>query len=836
MLFLLRTQSAWPRPDSLVAAAADRFDVVWRRQRRLCRACSAADRAAEAPASDTGPGPPSAASPRGEGRPRPVGSPAASVGARRDGRVGAPPHGTRPRVLGPVGGRWAGGLSRRGQQPAAAGPDGAPEGPAGYLARGRSKGWRRGSGRPTGPVAPGRHRRDHLRARRCPSGPRPEPGRRRPGALAHAPAVFPVAGARGVRVRPCRPGASPFVVRPGHGGGGGRPFTRRGAASVAVSPILGRRQPGRVSGRRPVGRRGRVTGPVVGPLRLGHRPGRGGGSPPPLPGRGSKVGRSKARPAMFAVAGATSATSATSSRPPACGAASSAGLRCRGVLAAATASSARSPTAAVSAAPGRAAAAASGRAWGGLRGRRLGSARSVVVGRGPWGKVQCRSPSWGTASLAGAGRRSWSVGLLSRSWSWLQSWCGDAGRAGHWVTLAVWHISCIRRGMIQIVGTRSVLGGVVWEGGMTPQLLAPCCVEKGRGVRVVPRPSARTPAEPWPLSGCPGRMAACCRSAWRMRKRWPRSPKTCSSTCPASPHRTGANRPAAAYRRVGGRQPRPPGQSRRRLASIARNQQQIGQLQQRLADAKARLNTDSSNSSLQPSSDPLPHQRRPPPTADQPCKKPRGQPGRPPRASAAAHRPGRTNHPRTDGLLLLWPAPDGHGLGLPLRHQVAELPVVRPGRCGIPAPSLEMPVLSHLDLRDALLATCAATSARVWRPPWPCWRGYWLGLRPWPPTCGAWTSPVVTVVSKLRRHTAEALLMPWVEVALHVRTQNVNIDDGGVRPGNGFSQGRGDTGRCITSPKVASAAVAWGLAGQGLRGGGYLRPPEVVLVDQTLVV
>jgi hypothetical protein len=31
------------------------------------------------------------------------------------------------------------------------------------------------------------------------------------------------------------------------------------------------------------------------------------------------------------------------------------------------------------------------------------------------------------------------------------------------------------------------------------------------------------------------------------------------------------------------------------------------------------------------------------------------------------------------------------------------------------------------------------------------------------------------MVSKLRAHTGEALLLPWVEVALHVRTQNVNI-------------------------------------------------------------
>jgi transposase len=33
------------------------------------------------------------------------------------------------------------------------------------------------------------------------------------------------------------------------------------------------------------------------------------------------------------------------------------------------------------------------------------------------------------------------------------------------------------------------------------------------------------------------------------------------------------------------------------------------------------------------------------------------------------------------------------------------------------------------------------------------------------------------MVSKLRGHTAEALLVPWVQVAFYVRTQNVNIDE-----------------------------------------------------------
>jgi transposase len=39
------------------------------------------------------------------------------------------------------------------------------------------------------------------------------------------------------------------------------------------------------------------------------------------------------------------------------------------------------------------------------------------------------------------------------------------------------------------------------------------------------------------------------------------------------------------------------------------------------------------------------------------------------------------------------------------------------------------------------------------------------------------------MVSKLRRHTAEALLVSWVEVALHVRTQDVHIDETPWREG-----------------------------------------------------
>src|SRR5260370_18597299 len=54
------------------------------------------------------------------------------------------------------------------------------------------------------------------------------------------------------------------------------------------------------------------------------------------------------------------------------------------------------------------------------------------------------------------------------------------------------------------------------------------------------------------------------------------------------------------------------------LAKIAQQQEQIHQLNQQLADTTAKLNTNSSNSSLPPSSDRFHSKRRPPPPPDQP--------------------------------------------------------------------------------------------------------------------------------------------------------------------------------------------------------------------------
>jgi transposase len=223
------------------------------------------------------------------------------------------------------------------------------------------------------------------------------------------------------------------------------------------------------------------------------------------------------------------------------------------------------------------------------------------------------------------------------------------------------------------------------------------------------------------------------------------------------------------------------------LLALAHQQRlQIQQLQQQLADTRARLRTNSSNSSLPPSSDRFHGKRRPPPDADQPRKQRGGQPGHPrrqrllvPDDQVRRTIPCKPTACRRCGRPLSGTDP------APLRHQVAELPVVRPevveyqlhrlscpcchtSTCG------RLPAGVRGQFGPRLEATLALLAGR-----------HRLGLRPvvalaadlW----GLDISP--GMISKLRRRTSEALLLPWVEVALHVRTQNVNIDETPWREG-----------------------------------------------------
>jgi transposase len=221
-------------------------------------------------------------------------------------------------------------------------------------------------------------------------------------------------------------------------------------------------------------------------------------------------------------------------------------------------------------------------------------------------------------------------------------------------------------------------------------------------------------------------------------------------------------------------------------ALITRQQQQIRQLQQQLADTTARLNTDSSNSSLPPSSDRFHRKRRPPPPPDQLRKHRGGQPGHPrqqrllvPPEQLRQTIPCKPTACRRCGTSLTGNDPN------PLRHQVAELPVVVPevveyqlhrltcpcchtSTCGTLPPEIQGCFGPRLEATLALLAG-----------------RYRLGLRPVVDLAAdLWGLDLSTgMVSKLRGRTAEALELPWVQVALYVRDQNVNIDETPWREG-----------------------------------------------------
>ena len=221
-------------------------------------------------------------------------------------------------------------------------------------------------------------------------------------------------------------------------------------------------------------------------------------------------------------------------------------------------------------------------------------------------------------------------------------------------------------------------------------------------------------------------------------------------------------------------------------AIVHQQQQQIRQLQQQLADAQVRLNINSSNSSLPPSSDRFHRKRRPPPPTDQPGKKRGGQPGHP-RHQRLLVGPEQVRQIipcipttcRRCGKPLTGSDPN------PLRHQVAELPVVVPDiveyqrhrlncpcchstTCGTLPPG----VVGHFGPRlEATLALLAGRYRQGFRPV--------VGL-----AADLWGLDISTgMVGKLRQRTAEALLLPWLQVALYVRRQNTNIDETPWREG-----------------------------------------------------
>jgi transposase len=248
------------------------------------------------------------------------------------------------------------------------------------------------------------------------------------------------------------------------------------------------------------------------------------------------------------------------------------------------------------------------------------------------------------------------------------------------------------------------------------------------------------------------------------------------------------------------------------LALVRQQQEQIQQLQHQVADLTARLNTNSSNSSLPPSSDRFHTKRRPPPAPGQPRKKGGAQPGHPhhprllvPPEAVQQTIPCRPSTCRRCGQPLTGTDPG------PLRYQVAELPVARPDVVEYQLHRLECPrchtsscgalppfVKGHFGPRlEATLALLAGRSR--------------LGLRPVADLAlDLWGLAISTgMVSKLRSRTAEALLLPWVMLALYVRSQNVNIAETPWRQARQPAYLWG-----VTTPLVALFRIATGRTAQ----------------------
>jgi Family of unknown function (DUF6444) len=203
------------------------------------------------------------------------------------------------------------------------------------------------------------------------------------------------------------------------------------------------------------------------------------------------------------------------------------------------------------------------------------------------------------------------------------------------------------------------------------------------------------------------------------------------------------------------------------LALVAQQQEQLGQLRQQLADSTAKLNTNSTNSSLPPSSDRFHSKRRPPRSPDQPAKKRGGQPGHPRHQRLlVAEDQVREFIPCIPSACRRCGKPLSGNDPAPLRHQVTELPLVVPdvleyqlhrltcpccktSTCGTPPPSVKGQFGPRLEATLALLAG-----------------QYRQGLRPVVALAAAlWGLDISAgMVSKLRARTADALLIPWAQV------------------------------------------------------------------------
>jgi transposase len=207
----------------------------------------------------------------------------------------------------------------------------------------------------------------------------------------------------------------------------------------------------------------------------------------------------------------------------------------------------------------------------------------------------------------------------------------------------------------------------------------------------------------------------------------------------------------------------------------------IRYLEARLADLEARLNQDSTNSSKPPSSDP-PNAKPAPPKASS-GKRKGGQPGHPKRArpdlppdTVVELRPGtcdRCSHP------LAGNDPE------PLRHQVVELPPVRPvvteyRRHRLPCPNCgqvtcpALPADARGGYGPRVQAVCALLSG-----------AYRVGKRGVACLCGDLFGVPISpaAVCDLQRKTATALEPVARAAHAHVAGRPANVDETGWREG-----------------------------------------------------
>ena len=207
----------------------------------------------------------------------------------------------------------------------------------------------------------------------------------------------------------------------------------------------------------------------------------------------------------------------------------------------------------------------------------------------------------------------------------------------------------------------------------------------------------------------------------------------------------------------------------------------VGQLEARLADLEARLDQDSSNSSRPPSSDP-PSAKPAPPKA--PGGKPRGgQPGHPKRSRPALP-PDEVVELRA-GACRHCLAPLAGDDPEPLRHQVVEIPPVRPHVTEYRRHRLTCPHCDHVTsvawpagvrggYGERVAAVCGLLTGayRVGK------RGV---ARLLDDLFGVPISPAM--VCKLQHHTAAALAPVHAAVLAHLAGKPANVDETGWRQG-----------------------------------------------------